>query len=129
VLDLTNRSSFEKLDSWIRDINDNGPKDLNVFLIANKCDEVDNRVITSQECNEFAIKNNLPFMEVSALTGKNVYILFENLTRTMVKKESERTEKKPKKQKIDKSHVKTDKSVTLDQSSVKDRKSNQGCCK
>ena len=50
-----------------------------------------------QELNDFAIKNNLPYMEVSALTGKNVYILFENLTKSMVKQESDKSDKKPKK--------------------------------
>jgi hypothetical protein len=66
--------------------------------------EDERKTLFSEACN-FANKYNFKYIEVSALTGNNVQLLFENLTRIMVKKEIEREKVKKKKGKIDKSHV------------------------
>jgi GTPase SAR1 family protein len=130
IFDLTNRNSFEKLQAWLDDILNFGPKDVNIILIGNKSDLADDRTTTFNEAYNFATKNNVQYLEVSAKTGNNVSLLFESLTKIMVKKEQELEKKRKKKGKIDKTHVTTNKSVTLDNSigQVKEVKKESKCC-
>ncbi len=96
------------------DLETYGPKEASVILIGNKSDLVEERKTTFNEAYNFASRFNLQYIEVSAKTGNNVGLLFENLTRTMIKKEQELEKKRKKKGKIDKSHVTTNKTITLD---------------
>jgi GTPase SAR1 family protein len=114
IFDLTNRNSFERLASWLEDIFDYGPKDVNILLIGNKSDLADDRTVTFNDAYNFSNKYNIPYLEVSAKTGNNVTMLFENLTRVMVQREQELDKKRKKKGKIDKSHVVANKSITLE---------------
>lgn len=92
----------------------------------------DDRTTSFTDGSNFALKNNLTYIEVSAKTGNNVSLLFENLTRIMVKKEQELDKRRVKKGKIDKSHVTSNKSIQLDNSVREEngniRKKNDGCC-
>jgi small GTP-binding protein len=131
IFDLTNRNSFEKLSSWLEDINEFGPKEITIILIGNKSDLDDERKVLFNEAYNFANKNNLQYIEVSAKTGNNVGLLFENLTKAMVRREKENEKKRKKKGKIDKSHVTANKTVTLDNTMKleKQHTNNNGCCK
>jgi GTPase SAR1 family protein len=128
IFDLTNRSSFEKLPSWLDDLDTYGPKEASVILIGNKSDLVDERKTTFNEAYNFASRFNLQYIEVSAKTGNNVGLLFENLTRTMIKKEQELEKKRKKKGKIDKSHVTTNKTITLDNDYKPKVDKQNSCC-
>lgn len=127
IFDLTNRSSFEGLDKWIEDIFNFGPKDVNIVLVGNKSDLDDERTTSFNEATTLSSKYNVPYVEVSAKTGNNVALVFENLTKVMVKREEENDKKKKKKGKIDKSHVTANKSIMLDNTISKERKESK-CC-
>ena len=90
VFDLTNRESFKKLDFWIEDVRVNSPEEASIVLIGNKSDLVDQRKVTQKEIAEYAKKKKLEFLEVSAKTGSNISLLFENLSTTLIKIEKER---------------------------------------
>jgi small GTP-binding protein len=130
IFDLTDRMSFERLPNWVEDVIENGPKDVNIILVGNKNDLEDERKTSFSDAFNFANKFDLKYIEVSALTGDNVQILFENLTNIMVKKEIEREKSKKKKAKIDRSHVSANKSLTLNKSlRPEDRvKAKTECC-
>ena len=116
--------------SWIDDINEFGPKDATIFVIGNKSDIVDDRKINFTEAFNFVNKLNLSYLEVSAKTGNNVGLLFETLTRIMVKREMEKDKSRKKKGKIDKSHVSANKNVTLENSMKLEKvHNNSNCCK
>ena len=79
--DITNRSSFEKLDFWLQDLKENSDdiEDLYICLIGNKIDIEDKREVMSEEANKYAKDNNMPYFEVSAKTGEGIKKLFDDV--------------------------------------------------
>jgi len=126
VFDLTNRNSFLRLDGWLQDIREFGPVNVITILIGNKIDLDDDRTISTEEATIYAKKNNLTYIEVSAKSAYNVTNLFETLTKNMVQKELESESKRKKKGKIDKSHVVTNKNISLDE--INKSKQANNCC-
>ncbi len=110
------------------DLDSYGPKDANVFLIGNKSDLIDERRTNFNEAYNFANKHNMQYIEVSAKTGNNIFLLFENLTRTMIKKEQELEKKRKNKGKIDKSHVTANKTITIDNDYKEKSQKKDKCC-
>jgi len=51
-----------------------------IFLIGNKCDDTENRIVKLEDAMQFAKDNKLNYFETSAKTGKNIQKVFENLT-------------------------------------------------
>lgn len=78
VYDITNQESFDNIDTWIktiRNINESIP----IILIANKCDKKDDRIVSFNEGDEIAAKNNMTFVECSAMTGINIKDCFDKM--------------------------------------------------
>jgi len=55
-----------------------------MICLANKVDDLEGRVISSEMIQKWSIKNNIPVFECSAKTGANVGLGFEKLTRMMI---------------------------------------------
>mgnify|MGYP002622869341 CR=1 FL=1 len=72
VYDITDRDSFENLNSWLIEIEKNANKNVYKLLIGNKCDLEDKRKVTYQEGKDFATSNGMQFIETSA---KNIFHL------------------------------------------------------
>ena len=83
VYDITYKISFENLNKWLKDINENA-KGLPIVLIGNKTDLEENREVSKEEGNEFAKKINeeIEFYEASCKTGEN----FKEAIRFLVEK-------------------------------------------
>ena len=81
IFDLTKKSTFDKLNFWLEDLRENSDNidNLYIHLIGNKNDLEEQRVISFEEATNFAKKNKLPYMEVSAKTGKNIRNLFDEV--------------------------------------------------
>ena len=77
VYDISNIESFEKLDYWIEQIENNSQKFTKMILFGNKCDIIDDRKINKEEGEEYAKNKNIKFFEVSAKEGTNVNEAFE----------------------------------------------------
>ena len=72
VYDITNRESFEHLNSWLIEIEKNGNKNVYKLLIGNKNDLEEQRIIPKEEGEDFARINGLEFFETSAKTDYQV---------------------------------------------------------
>lgn len=93
VFDLTNYDSFTKLNDWIEFVNDSSPKDVVIAIVGNKADLSDQRKVTSKEALEFAKNLHSDYYEVSAKTGSNVALIFEELANKMAMRALERQKK------------------------------------
>ena len=80
VYDITNRASFEELESYfLVKMKEYCKKDLKVILLGNKTDLEEQRQVTQDEGAEFAKQNEFDFMETSCLLDRNVADSFETL--------------------------------------------------
>lgn len=74
VFDVTNHQSFMNVQIWMESFSKscNPEHKKNVFLIGNKTDLIEARVVKQDEAEEFAKSNNLAYWETSAKSGENV---------------------------------------------------------
>ena len=85
VYDITDRDSFDNLNSWLIEIEKNTNKNVYKLLIGNKCDLEDKRKVTYQEGKDFATSNGMQFIETSAKADTKVKDAFEMLTQEIIK--------------------------------------------
>ena len=85
VYDITDRESFENLNSWLIEIEKNANKNVYKLLIGNKSDLEEKRKVTFQEGTDFAKSNGMEFIETSAKTASKVQEAFELLTQKIIK--------------------------------------------
>ena len=94
IYDVTKRKTFDNLKNWIDTIKEEVSDKVSVILVGNKIDNIDNRVVTTQEGQGIANEYNLQFYETSAKTGDNIDIAFNDLIKKVVdifgKKEKKR---------------------------------------
>jgi small GTP-binding protein len=96
VYDITNKSSFEGLDSWLKEINEAAPKNIKIILVGNKSDRDDKRQISREAGQKYAKKHDMDFIEVSAKTGSSVSLIFEKLATGIFKTKEEKKEENDK---------------------------------
>ena len=72
VYDVTNRVSFNNVRNWMSQITINAEVGISVYLVANKLDLVEKRVVSFEEGEALAKEFKTSFMEVSAWSGQNV---------------------------------------------------------
>ena len=72
VYDVTRRSTYNHLSSWLTDARNLTNPNTVIFLIGNKCDLEAQRDVTHEEAKQFAEENGLMFVEASAKTGERV---------------------------------------------------------
>ena len=77
VFDLTEQKSFLHVTEWLKHIEKYAKENVLKFLVGNKTDLVDKRVINKEEANKFAEEHNLPYIETSAKDGVNIEELFD----------------------------------------------------
>ena len=82
--DINNALSFQHLDKWVSDLEENLGK-VPVLLVGNKSDL--ERKVSRKEGLDYAIKHGFLFIECSAKAGENVDDMFEKLAIEIFKKE------------------------------------------
>ena len=77
VYSIDNQESFDNLDSWLDEIKSQTHPNLKIFLIGNKADLEDQRVVKTKDAEELAKEHNIDlFLETSAKTGFNAQEVF-----------------------------------------------------
>ena len=69
---INNRESFLHAETWLNDLKNQANPNVRVFLVGNKSDLENERVITKEEAEKFKTEKKLDkFFETSAKTGEN----------------------------------------------------------
>ena len=77
VYAIDNDSSFSSIDTWVNELKTKGNPDMAIFLVGNKADLEDKRVITKDMASDVCDSHNIKFfLETSARTGFNVKNIF-----------------------------------------------------
>ena len=87
VYDLSNEKSFQKVKFWMEELDSNAPRDIIVCILGNKADLTADRVVKFEDIKSL-VGEHLNY-EVSAKTGNNVSLAFEQLTYGIIEKQKE----------------------------------------
>lgn len=86
VYDITKRSTFEGVSNFRNQIHRvKDSTQVPMILVGNKCDLEGNRVVSTQDGRDLAKMFNIPFLETSAKSRKNVDEAFFTLVREIRK--------------------------------------------
>ena len=117
VFSLTDPSSFDAIDTFIKDIRlTSGKEDIPIVACGNKCDLESERSVKKEEAEQYFQSVNVPYFETSASKNINVEASFQEVTRRMRKANPnfQQTETKP---------------AAQDQKQTTQTKSEGGCCR
>ena len=85
VFDLTNEDSFTSIKSWIITIREECGSHMPVILVGNKCDLVDEKIISDEEANTYAKKEKLQYFETSTKDDINIKKSIEEICSKIIK--------------------------------------------
>ena len=83
MFDLTRRSTFDNLTSWMAEVEDKAPEQLPLVLVGNKSDQP-GREVGDDEAQSFAAQHGMQYVETSAKAGHGVNEAFVTLVATSV---------------------------------------------
>ena len=81
VYDITDRKSFDKVVSWIKELKDQADKNIVIVVAGNKCDMERDRQINRADAQEFCRKLNIRHFDTSAKTGNGVEDTFTEMAK------------------------------------------------
>ena len=76
VYDITKRQTFDHVAKWLEELRGHADKNIVIMLVGNKSDLGSLRAVPTEDAKEFAERENLFFMETSALEAINVESAF-----------------------------------------------------
>lgn len=85
VFDITNRSSFESVSTWLNEFRNVCSDKAVILLLGNKVDLDLSRKVELYEANDFAEKNDCHYFETSAKTGAGIQEVFDQLVDLLIK--------------------------------------------
>jgi Ras-related protein Rab-8A len=83
VYDVTDRRSFESIRNWISQIQQHADVHVNKILVGNKCDMLDEKVVSTEEGQKLAKEFGIDFWECSAKNDINVDESFMGIARSV----------------------------------------------
>ena len=75
---MTEEKSFLHVTEWLKHIEKYAKEKVFKFLVGNKLDLTDKRVVKKEDVEKYAEEHNLPYIETSAKEGVNIEELFNN---------------------------------------------------
>lgn len=79
VYDISKYNTFENVEKWLRELRDHAEQNIVIMLVGNKSDLRHLRTVNTEEARAFAEKNDISFMETSALDCTNVEEAFQTI--------------------------------------------------
>uniref|UniRef100_UPI00358E3BC2 ras-related protein Rab-11B isoform X1 n=1 Tax=Myxine glutinosa TaxID=7769 RepID=UPI00358E3BC2 len=79
VYDIAKHLTYENVERWLKELRDHADSNIIIMLVGNKSDLRHLRAVPTDEARAFAEKNNLSFIETSALDSTNVEAAFQNI--------------------------------------------------
>jgi len=79
VYDIAKNVTFKNVERWLTELRENAAPNIAIMLVGNKSDLRHLREVPTETAKEFAEKNNLSFIETSALESTNVELAFQNI--------------------------------------------------
>jgi small GTP-binding protein len=91
--DITNRESFNNIGKWLKNVEENHPNPDTVayILVGTKSDLEKERQVTYDEGLKVAVSRDIPFIEISAKTNKNITKCMDTIIQTLKTKTSTET--------------------------------------
>ena len=80
VYDISDRSSFEHITEWLKQIERNANSNVLKILVGNKSDLSEERKVSQEEAQKYANEHLMPYLETSAKDGTNTEQIFELAT-------------------------------------------------
>ncbi|KAI3680761.1 hypothetical protein L6452_35537 [Arctium lappa] len=72
VYDITRKVTFENVERWLRELREHTDQNIVIMLVGNKADLHHLRAVQTDEAKAFSERENVFFMETSALEALNV---------------------------------------------------------
>ncbi|XP_051113362.1 ras-related protein Rab2BV-like isoform X2 [Andrographis paniculata] len=79
VYDISKRQSFDNIQRWLRELRDHADSNIVIMMIGNKSDLVRLRAVSEQDGQSLAEKEELLFLETSALEARNIEKAFQTV--------------------------------------------------
>jgi len=79
VYDLAKHVTYENVERWLKELREHADSNIVIMLVGNKSDLRHLRAVPTEEARQFSEKNNLSFIETSALDSTNVELSFQNI--------------------------------------------------
>jgi small GTP-binding protein len=88
VFDLTRPGTFDSISRWYMDLKNTIPEfdQVPLVLCGNKCDLTGQIRVPHTDASALAKQLNIPYFEISALSGKNNDELFDSIVNKLIKK-------------------------------------------
>ena len=80
VYDITNKKSFDEIKNyWVNFLRENGPKDIIIYLVGNKCDLSGQTAVDEEDAKKYAEEQELFYWATSSKDTKTVSELFRDI--------------------------------------------------
>lgn len=88
VYDITNKETFQKAQTWIKELQRQASPNIVIALAGNKLDLAGKRAVSYEEAKAYADECSLLFMETSAKTAANVMDIFTSIAKKLPKSDA-----------------------------------------
>ena len=72
VYAVDDKNTFENIKNWVKNVKEQTDEKTKFLLVGNKCDLKKEKSVFTEEAQEYAKKNEMEFIEVSAKEGTNI---------------------------------------------------------
>ncbi len=86
LYDVTEESTFLKVEKWVKEIENNSNKDTIVYLIGNKIDCIDHRIVEREKAEKVSKSIDKKYFEISAKLGINLKEIVFSLVKDILKR-------------------------------------------
>lgn len=83
VYDITRMDSFRTLQTWINELQEQGPENIVIAIAGNKCDLDSEREVETEAARSYAESIGASFLETSAKTKANVDEIFVDISKNL----------------------------------------------